>query len=121
MIFVETSLSVIDNSGAKLVKCIKVLGQKKKRVLSGDLVLVVVKKKIENKNNVVKKKVYYGLLSQLKYPTSRLDGRHIIFNKNSVILLSSKLKFLGTRFLQIPIKESFKKFSDLLRKSQTLI
>ena len=45
MIFVETSLSVIDNSGAKLVKCIKVLGQKKKRVLSGDLVLVVVKKK----------------------------------------------------------------------------
>jgi len=121
MIFVETNLSVIDNSGAKLVKCIKVLGQRRLRVLSGDLILVVVKKKIENKNNVIKKKVYYGLLSQLKYPTLRLDGRYIVFSKNSVVLLSSKLKLLGTRFLQIPIKESFKKFKDLLRKSQTLI
>jgi large subunit ribosomal protein L14 len=121
MIFVETNLSVIDNSGAKIVKCIKVLGQKRKSIFLGDLILVVVKKKIENKNNVVNKKIYYGLLSQLKYPTLRLDGRYLIFGKNSIILLSNKLKFLGTRFLQLPAKESFKKFSDLLRKSQIII
>ena len=56
MVFVETDLFVIDNSGAKLVRCIKVLGQKRKRTRLGDLTLIVVKKKFENKNNITKKK-----------------------------------------------------------------
>jgi large subunit ribosomal protein L14 len=121
VIFTETKLLIADNSGAKLVKCIKILGKLKSCNKLCKLILVVINKKLVNKTTLIKKKIYFGLIIHIIYPNLRLDGIYLSFNKNRVILLTNNFKLLGTKVNFLLVKELNKKFEKLLIKAKTII
>lgn len=96
MLFKGMQLRPVDNTGAKVVKCIRVISKSKKYGLVGDLLGVVVKK-FRMQKKLVKKVVYYGLIISMRSRLLRPDGTYIKSNKNRIVLLSSKIQFLGTR------------------------
>lgn len=97
MIQMQTRLDVADNSGAKEVQCIKVLGGSKRMSASlGDVIVVAVKDAIphgKTKRGEVKKAV----IVRTVYPLRREDGSFIRFDTNSVVLLNNNNEPLGTR------------------------
>ncbi len=105
MITVETKLKSADNSGAKLLKCIKVLGNFKKRTAKcGDIILVCVKK-LDRTKKIKKKTLYYALLISTKRKVKRLDGSLFSSQNNRVLMLSETYNFLGTRIYGFISKE----------------
>ena len=97
MIQAETMLDVADNSGARLVKCIKVLGGSKRRYASiGDIVKVTVKEAIP-RGRVEKGKVYQAVVVRTKKGVRRIDGSLIRFDQNAVVLLNDLHQPEGTR------------------------
>ena len=97
MIIAETKLNVADNSGAKLIQCIKVLGGSKRRSASiGDLIVVSVKEAIPN-GKVKKGEVVRAVVVRTKKGVSREDGSTIRFDKNSAVLLTKEGEPIGTR------------------------
>jgi large subunit ribosomal protein L14 len=107
MLQVGSRLNVSDNSGAKKVECIKVLGKHSKSPASlGGLVVVSVKRLRSKGNMRVKKKtICLGIVFKTKFKKQRLDGRFFSFFNNTVILLNSSFKPHGTRFFGSVIKE----------------
>ena len=114
MLQVGSKLNVSDNSGARKVECIKVLGKHSKSpAFLGDLIVVSVKKLRSRGNLKVKKKeVCLGLVFRIKYKTRRLDGRSFNFFDNTVILLNRNFKPFGTRFFG-PIAKELRKQKKL--------
>lgn len=97
MIQMQSILSVADNSGAKKVMCIKVLGGSHKRVARiGDLIKVSIKDAIPN-GKVKKGDVVDAVVVRTKKGVSRTDGSNIKFGSNAVVLLSNKGQPIGTR------------------------
>ena len=97
MIQAETVLSVADNSGAKKVLCIKVLGGSRKRYAQiGDVIKVTVKDAIP-RGKVKKGEVYNALVVRTKHGVRRPDGSLIRFDSNAAVLLDSKREPIGTR------------------------
>lgn len=97
MVQVETNLVVADNSGAKKVRCIKVLGGSKRRYASvGDLVVVTVKAAIPN-GGVKKGEVTRAVIVRTKKEIRREDGSYIRFDENAAVLLNSQNEPRGTR------------------------
>jgi len=97
MIQTETLLKVADNTGAKTVKCIKVLGGSKKRYARiGDLVVVAVKE-ASPKGLVKKKAVERAVLVRQVKELSRKDGSHIRFDENAVVIVDKDGQPKGTR------------------------
>ena len=97
MIQAETVLSVADNSGAKKVLCIKVLGGSRKRYAQiGDVIKVTVKDAIP-RGKVKKGDVYNALVVRTKHGVRRPDGSLIRFDGNAAVLLDSKREPIGTR------------------------
>ena len=97
MIQIQTELSVADNTGAKRVECIKVLGGSKRRYASvGDIIVISVKDAIP-KAKVKKGEVYNAVIVRTKKGVRRPDGSLIRFDSNAVVLLDNKLEPLGTR------------------------
>jgi large subunit ribosomal protein L14 len=107
MLQVGSRLNVSDNSGAKKVECIKVLGKDPKSPASlGGLVVVSVKRLRSKGNMKVKKKtICLGIVFKTKFKKKRSDGRFFSFFNNTVILLNSNFKPHGTRFFGSVIKE----------------
>jgi len=107
MIQVGSQLNVSDNSGAKKVECIKVLGKHSKSpAFLGDLVVVSVKQLRSKGNLKVKKKdICLGLIFRTKYRKHRLDGRFFNFFDNTIVLLNRNFKPYGTRFFGPVAKE----------------
>ncbi|MBL4695022.1 50S ribosomal protein L14 [Candidatus Gracilibacteria bacterium] len=97
MIQSETVLKVADNTGAKVVKCIKVLGGSKKRYARlGDLVVVAVK--VASPKGIVKKKsVERGVVVRQVKEFSRKDGSTIKFDENAIVLVNADGQPKGTR------------------------
>lgn len=97
MIRTQTKLAVADNTGAKLVECIKVLGGSKRRYASvGDVIVVAVKDAIpfgKVKKGEVKKAVVVRVLKEY----NRADGTYIRFDDNAAVLISAELEPIGTR------------------------
>jgi len=97
MIQMQTKLEVADNSGAKVVKCIKVLGGSKRMSASvGDIIVVAVQQALPGgkiKKGEVKKAVIVRTVSALR----REDGSYIRFDKNSVVILGASNEPVGTR------------------------
>lgn len=112
MIQQKTILKVFDNSGAKTVRCIKVLGGFKKKYASlGDTIVVSVQKlrnKSKKTSKVKKKEVYRALIIRTKTPYKKKDGSTIIFNENSVALMNKQGNPLGTRIIG-PLPKLLKK------------
>lgn len=97
MIQSETRLSVADNSGAKQVYCIKVLGGSKRRYASvGDIIVVSVKEAIPN-SKVKKGEVLKAVVVRTKKEIRRPDGTHIRFDDNSAVLINPQREPIGTR------------------------
>ena len=97
MIQVETQLDVADNSGAKKVSCIKVLGGSRRRYASvGDIIVVSVKDALPN-SKVKKGAVMKAVVVRTKKEVGRPDGSYIKFDSNSAVLLSNQLEPVGTR------------------------
>ena len=97
MIQVQTELSVADNTGAKIVECIKVLGGSKRRFASvGDSIVVSVKEAIPN-GKVKKGSVQKAIVVRTKYPILRNDGSKVKFDNNAAVIMDEKGEPLGTR------------------------
>ncbi len=99
MIQTETRLTVADNSGAKQVYCIKVLGGSKRRYASvGDIIVISVKEAIPNAK-VKKGDVMKAVVVRTKKEIRRTDGSYIRFDDNSAVLLNAQMEPVGTRIL----------------------
>ena len=97
MIQVQTELSVADNTGAKIVECIKVLGGSKRRYASvGDSIVVSVKEAIPS-GKVKKGSVQKAIIVRTKYPILRNDGSKVKFDSNAAVITDEKGEPLGTR------------------------
>ena len=97
MIQAETVLSVADNSGARKVLCIKVLGGSKKRYAQiGDVIKVTIKDAIP-RGRVKKGDIYHALIVRTKHGIRRPDGSLIRFDGNAAVLLDNKREPIGTR------------------------
>ena len=97
MIQTTTVLDVADNSGAKKVACIKVLGGTKRRYATiGDVIVVSVKEALVN-SKVKKGEVYDAVVVRTKHGVRRPDGSLIRFDGNAAVLLTTKLEPIGTR------------------------
>ena len=97
MIQTETVLNVADNSGARKVLCIKVLGGSKKRYAQiGDVIRVTVKDAIP-RGKVKKGEICNALIVRTKKGVRRSDGSLIRFDSNAAVLLDNKREPLGTR------------------------
>jgi len=89
MIQMQTRLEVADNSGAKEVQCIKVLGGSKRMTARiGDIIVVAVKDALPG-GKIKKGDVKKAVIVRTKYPIRREDGSYIKFDKNSVVILSA--------------------------------
>ena len=97
MIQQESRLTVADNSGAKEVLCIRVLGGTKKRYASiGDKIVVTVKHAIPS-GNIKKGTVSKAVIVRTKKEIKRPDGSYIRFDDNAVVLLNQSEELRGTR------------------------
>jgi large subunit ribosomal protein L14 len=97
MIQVQSTLDVADNSGAKKVACIKVLGGSKRRYARiGDIIVVSVKDAMPH-SKVKKGDVFKAVIVRTKKEIGRADGSYIRFDNNSAVLLNKNLEPIGTR------------------------
>ena len=97
MIQMESVLEVADNSGAKRVKCVKVLGGSKRKYASvGDIVVVSVKQAAPN-GKIKKGQIARAVVVRTKKEIRRRDGSYIRFDNNSAVLLNKDNEPIGTR------------------------
>ena len=97
MIQMQTMLSVADNSGAKRIQCIKVLGGSHRRYAGiGDIIKVSVKDAIP-RGKVKKGDVFNAVVVRTKKGVRRADGSLIRFDGNAAVLLNNQLQPIGTR------------------------
>jgi large subunit ribosomal protein L14 len=97
MIQMRTVLDVADNSGARKVQCIKVLGGSKRKYASiGDIIVVSVKEAIPNAK-VKKGDVMKAVVVRTAKETGRADGSYIRFDTNSAVLIDNQKEPVGTR------------------------
>jgi len=97
MIQMQTMLDAADNSGARRVQCIKVLGGSKRRYAGvGDVIKVSVKDAIP-RGKVKKGEIYNAVVVRTRKGVRRRDGSLIRFDGNAAVLLNSRLEPIGTR------------------------
>ena len=97
MIQQETRLKVADNTGAKEVLCIKVLGGSRKRYAkTGDQIVITVKKAIPG-SNVKKGEIHKAVVVRTRKELKRKDGSYIRFDDNAAVLINDNKEPKGTR------------------------
>jgi large subunit ribosomal protein L14 len=97
MIQQETNLDVADNSGARRVQCIKVLGGSKRRYASvGDVIVVSIKEAIP-RGRVKKGSVMKAIVVRIAKDLRRADGSSIRFDRNAAVLINAQGEPVGTR------------------------
>jgi len=115
MIQAQSRLTVADNSGAKKLMCIKILGGTRRRYASiGDIVVVSVKEAIPN-SKVKKGDVARAVVVRTKKEIKRRDGSYIKFDENSAVLLNPQNEPIGTRIFGPVARElRAKKFMKII-------
>ena len=105
MIQQETRLAVADNTGAREVMCIKVLGGSRRRYAGlGDVIICSVKSVIAG-SEIKKKAVVRAVVVRCKQPTRRADGSYIRFDSNAVVLIDKDSNPRGTRIFGAVARE----------------
>lgn len=121
MIYSQTLLKVADNSGARTVKCIKVLGGfKRKYAVTGDIIIVAVQKlrnRFKETSKVRRKQICKALVIRTKIKVRTKSGFCSNFNENAVALINKKGNPVGTRILgpvsRILIEKRFQRFISI--------
>jgi large subunit ribosomal protein L14 len=115
MIQMRTVLEVADNSGAKRVQCIKVLGGSRRRYAElGDVIVVSVKEAVAGAK-VKKGEVAQAVVVRTRHQVSRADGSYIRFDENSAVLITKEREPVGTRiFGPIARELRAKKFMKII-------
>jgi large subunit ribosomal protein L14 len=115
MIQMQTSLEVADNSGAKKLSCIKVLGGTRRKYASlGDVIIVSVKEAIPN-SKVKKGDVMRAVIVRTVKEVRRSDGSYIKFDENSAVLINPQNEPVGTRIFGPVARElRAKKFMKII-------
>ncbi|HEX3871343.1 MAG TPA: 50S ribosomal protein L14 [Pirellulales bacterium] len=105
MIQMQTRLNVADNTGAKEVMCIKVLGGSRRRTAGlGDVVVCSVKSVIAG-SDVKKGAVVRGVIVRTRQPTRRTDGSYVRFDSNALVLIDNEKNPRGTRIFGAVARE----------------
>ena len=105
MIQMQTNLEVADNSGAKRVQCIKVLGGSKRKTAGvGDIVVVSIKEAIP-RGKVKKGDIHRAVIVRTAKEIRRSDGTAIRFDKNAAVLVSPQMEPIGTRIFGPVVRE----------------
>jgi large subunit ribosomal protein L14 len=105
MIQMQTTLDVADNSGARKVQCIKVLGGSKRRFASvGDIIVVSVKEAIP-RGRVKKGAVHRAVIVRTRKEIARPDGSTIKFDSNAAVLINKTKEPIGTRIFGPVVRE----------------
>ena len=122
MIQQETRLKEADNTGAKEVLCIKVLGGTRKRYAKlGDLIVITVKKTIPN-SNIKKGEVCKAVVVRTSKEYKRKDGSYIRFDDNAVVIVDNQEEPTGTRVFGPVARElREKKFMKILSLAPEVI
>ncbi|HWP04996.1 MAG TPA: 50S ribosomal protein L14 [Polyangiaceae bacterium] len=115
MIQMQSFLDVADNSGAKLVQCIKVLGGSRRRYAGlGDVIVVAVKEALPG-SKVKKGETAKAVVVRTKREYRRTDGSYIKFDDNSAVLINPQLEPVGTRIFGPVARElRAKKFMKII-------
>jgi large subunit ribosomal protein L14 len=112
MIQQQSILKVVDNSGAKIVRCIKVLGGFKKRYAKlGDVIVVSIQElrnRSKKTSKVLKGHVFRALIVRTKTNKQKKDGSLVILQENSVVLINKQGNPIGTRIVG-PVSKTLKK------------
>lgn len=121
MIQPQTRLDVADNSGARSVQCIKVLGGSKKRFARvGDVIRVAVKEAIPT-GKVKKGDVCFGVVVRTKNAVRRNDGSVIRFDGNAIVLLNGQRQPIGTRIFGPVTRELRENFMKIISLAQEVL
>jgi len=105
MIQMQTRLSVADNTGAKEVMCIKVLGGTHRRTAGlGDVIVCSVKSVIPG-SDIKKKSVVRGVIVRCRKPTRRTDGSYVRFDTNAIVIIDNDKNPRGTRIFGAVARE----------------
>jgi len=114
MIQMYTYLDVADNTGAKEVMCIKVLGGSRRRYARiGDVIVASVKKAISG-GDVKQGEVVKGVVVRTRKATRREDGSYVRFDRNAMVLLDNDLNPRGTRIFGAVARELRAKFNKII-------
>ena len=105
MIQMQSNLDVADNSGAKRVQCIKVLGGSKRRTASVGDVIVVSVKEAQPRTKVKKGDVHRAVIVRTKKDVRRPDGSVIRFDSNAAVLVNKSEEPIGTRIFGPVVRE----------------
>ena len=122
MIQQETRLKVADNTGAKEVLCIKVLGGSKKRYArTGDVIVITIKKAIPG-SEVKKGSIHKAVIVRTKKELRRKDGSYIRFDDNAAVIINDNKEPKGTRVFGPVARElREKKFMKILSLAPEVI
>ncbi|MFK7778631.1 MAG: 50S ribosomal protein L14 [Gimesia sp.] len=105
MIQMQTDLDVCDNSGAKVARCIKVLGGTGRRTAGvGDVIVVSIQRTLAG-SGIKKGQVLRGVIVRTKYPCRREDGSYVRFDSNAMVLLDPEGNPRGTRIFGAVARE----------------
>jgi large subunit ribosomal protein L14 len=115
MVQLRSMLEVADNSGAKRVQCIKVLGGSHKRYARlGDIIVVSVKEALPD-SNIKKGTVTKAVVVRTKKEQRRLDGSYIRFDQNAAVLINAEGEPVGTRIFGPVARElRWKEFTKII-------
>ncbi|MBI4094254.1 MAG: 50S ribosomal protein L14 [Candidatus Liptonbacteria bacterium] len=122
MIQERSLLKVADNSGAKIVRCFRVLGGTRRRYARlGDVVVASVQT-AEPRKNVKKKDIVKALVVRTREAVRRGDGSYVRFDENAVVLIDNKSEPLGTRiFGPLPRELKAKRFEKLMTMAEEIV
>lgn len=121
MIQQGTKLSVADNSGAKLVECITVLGHKKLHTAKiGDIITASVKEAIP-RANVKKKEVVRAVIVRTKKEFGREDGSFVRFDENACVIIDKDNAPRGTRIFGPVARELRSRFMKIISLAQDVV
>lgn len=105
MIQMQTMLDVADNTGAKTVRCIKVLGSSRRRYAGlGDIIVVAVQKVLPN-GAIKHGQVVKGVIVRTKKSARRADGSYVRFDSNAIVLIDNDNNPRGTRIFGAVARE----------------
>jgi len=122
MIQERSILKVADNTGAKLIRCFRILGGTRHRYAKiGDIIVASVQK-VEPRKTVKKKDVIKAVIVRQRQPLRRSDGSYIRFDENAAVLIGAKKEPIATRiFGPIPRELKEKGFEKITTMSEEIV